>query len=208
MKEKIFELFPTPFFISKIEVDSQQLKSKINAISDNSELISHDGYEHPYSDQLFQRSEFLELRNTIQKYVDYFLREVMLCRYDESYFSCSWYNINKPNSTHHRHYHPNSIISGVLFVCVPPNSGQLVFISPNINRDVVPDKKINVPQNKFSSATFCPVQEAGTLVLFPSFVEHQVSKNESDENRYTISFNVFVKGHLGNSRELTYCRLG
>ena len=157
-------------------------------------------------DQLFEDLDFQDSKALIQKEVDYFMREVLHYRYDESYFACSWFNVNEPGSTHHRHYHPNSIISGVLYVHVPERSGQLVFISPHNNRDIVLDKKRNMTRNVFDVTSFFPVQEEGNLILFPSYVEHLVSKNESNENRYTISFNIFVKGHLGNSSELTYCR--
>jgi ectoine hydroxylase-related dioxygenase (phytanoyl-CoA dioxygenase family) len=37
----------------------------------------------------------------------------------------------------------------------------------------------------------------GTIVIFPSHLEHSVEKNNSNENRYSIAFNFYVRGKFG-----------
>jgi uncharacterized protein (TIGR02466 family) len=202
----VIELFPIPIQVSKPEVDLSSIKAHIDKLNTKIDTIKHEGYSHPFNDQLFSNKVFESVKVALKKEVDVFMREVLLYKYDDSFFSCSWFNVNEPKSSHHRHYHPNSIVSGVLFVEVPEKSGQLIFITPH-NRDIVVERKKNADQNSFSCTSFAPRQESGTLILFPSFVEHLVTQNNSNKNRYSISFNVFVKGHLGHSGELTYCRL-
>ena len=44
----------------------------------------------------------------------------------------------------------------------------------------------------------------GKLVVFPSNLMHRVEENKSDENRYSLAFNLFCKGNLGhNESQLT-----
>ena len=44
---------------------------------------------------------------------------------------------------------------------------------------------------------------AGKLILFPSSILHMVQPHNSFTNRYTISFNAFPSGKIGNMNFLT-----
>jgi ectoine hydroxylase-related dioxygenase (phytanoyl-CoA dioxygenase family) len=43
----------------------------------------------------------------------------------------------------------------------------------------------------------------GSLILFPSLLEHDVEKNKSDRVRTSISFNTYVRGVVGGRDKLT-----
>ncbi len=43
----------------------------------------------------------------------------------------------------------------------------------------------------------------GSLILFPSLLEHDVDKNRSDRVRISISFNTYVRGVVGSGEKLT-----
>lgn len=205
---EVHSLFPVPFYTSEIDIDLEDVRMKIEKLARYHEgLNDSDGYIYPKNEQLFGRKEFYDLKNEAKKHVDRFMREVLQYDYDDSFFSCSWFNINEPGSHHHRHYHPNSIISGVIFVTNPENSGKLLFNSPN-QRDILLAPKKGATGTKFSDGIFLPAQDVGCISLFPSWLEHTVTKNLSNENRLTIAFNVFVKGHIGSSHTLTYCEVG
>ena len=47
-------------------------------------------------------------------------------------------------------------------------------------------------KNQYNSAAGIEIEE-GDLLLFPSYLPHKVSKNESDDDRIVISFNVDIK---------------
>ena len=38
----------------------------------------------------------------------------------------------------------------------------------------------------------------GQLILFPSFLYHEVEKNNDKETRVSLSFNTFIKGDINN----------
>lgn len=209
MKEhKVYSLFPVPFYTSEVELDMEKIRNDIAKLARYEQgLNDSNGYIYPKNEQLFNRKEFLEMKIEVKKHVDKFMREVLQYDYDDSFFACSWYNINKPGSHHHRHYHPNSIVSGVVFITNPENGGHLLFNSPH-QRDIMLSQKKNSAGTHFADGIFSPDQREGCIALFPSWLEHAVSKNMSDEDRLTIAFNVFVKGHIGSAHTLTYCEVG
>jgi len=104
-----------------------------------------------------------------------------------------WININKCGDYNTSHCHPNSIISGVLWIKCPQNCGSLVFSSPNqfsehkLFESIDNNIKDNI--NYYDSFMFRNPRE-GTLVLFPSHLYHEVEPNQSNENRISIAFNL------------------
>ena len=105
-----------------------------------------------------------------------------------------WVNINGPGAYNVAHNHPQSHFSGVYYVHCPENSGEIIFNNPfgftafdelSCYKD---DFTEHMPQHK--SISIKPVD--GLLLMFPSHLEHCVSKNQSDEDRISIAFNCHV----------------
>ena len=46
------------------------------------------------------------------------------------------------------------------------------------------------------------------ILLFPSYLKHRVLKNNSDHERISLSFNVFVKGIIGSKISNTELKIG
>ena len=46
--------------------------------------------------------------------------------------------------------------------------------------------------------------ETGKIVLFPSYLTHQVTSKKGNNTRISLSFNIFLKGSLGSNKELTH----
>ena len=110
------------------------------------------------------------------------------------YITQSWCNFSNKNEQHHRHSHPNSIISGCLYVNEDKNKDSIIFLYETNKNSI-----INIPniKNQFNSDTWTIPVETGDLLLFNSSLEHMVKSVESDKTRISISFNVFVKGEIG-----------
>jgi uncharacterized protein (TIGR02466 family) len=117
-----------------------------------------------------------------------------------SYYKCNfnlsnmWININKKGDYNIAHNHPNSILSGVFWVKSPDNCGKLVFDSPNnfTEGSLLNSIDENVRQERNYSFTFNFTPNEGTLILFPSHLQHFVESNESNEDRISIAFNLYV----------------
>lgn len=105
--------------------------------------------------------------------------------------SSMWCSINRRNSSHGQHLHPFSHISGVFYVSCQSDSGSIYFKDPRQGRWMVPPPLAqNLPENTLN-IRIDPLE--GNLLLFPSFLEHGVEQNNTDSNRYSISFNFEIQ---------------
>ena len=95
-----------------------------------------------------------------------------------------WVNINYPGSSNSEHIHPSSSISGCLYVKVPKNSGNIVFVDKEFTSyDYMCGRK-----NIYSIEAF-----DGDILFFKSNLPHYVEENLSDSNRISIAFNCDVE---------------
>ncbi len=101
-----------------------------------------------------------------------------------------WAIINTGGSANLRHQHGNSTISAAYYVRAPINSGDIVFYDPRpatvyFHPNVVKPNLLNAQVNGINP-------KEGALVLFPSYVEHSVNENLSNEERIVVSFNIRI----------------
>ena len=102
-----------------------------------------------------------------------------------------WAIINTGGSANLRHQHGNSTISGAYYVRAPKNSGDIVFYDPRpapvySHPNVITPNLLNAQVNSISP-------KEGALVLFPSYLDHSVNENLSNEERIVISFNIRIQ---------------
>lgn len=100
-----------------------------------------------------------------------------------------WININPPYSYNSNHLHPNSYLSGVYYVKVPKDSGNLVLRHPTHLHAFATDKDAIDSYNEFNSSKWYINSQENNLVIFPSWIEHEVTQNLSNEDRISIAFN-------------------
>ncbi len=102
--------------------------------------------------------------------------------------SSMWAIINIGGAANARHHHGNSAISAAYYVRAPKNSGDLVFYDPR------PAPVYSHPHSKEPNYLNAMVNSVspveGALVLFPSYLDHSVNENISNDERIVISFNV------------------
>ena len=102
-----------------------------------------------------------------------------------------WAVINKREDFNVVHTHPNCYLSAAYYVKAPKNCGKFQVENPNIaKRNAYPEV---AKRNELNSQVVGIEISEGDLLLFPSYLPHKVKKNESDEDRIVISFNVDVK---------------
>ena len=100
-----------------------------------------------------------------------------------------WININKFKDFNITHKHPFSKLSGVFYVKIPKNSGDLLFVNETEIDCFVKDKDI-IEYNNYNCSTWSVKPEENVLYLFPSWLNHYVKPNLSNEKRISISFNL------------------
>lgn len=107
----------------------------------------------------------------------------------------AWININSKGNSNFPHDHPGSIVSGVYYVTLPENSGKLVFENPSRKSLASYWHVTGGPNewNRANSELWSLEPSEGTLLIFPSWLDHYVEANKSDEDRISISFNVCAR---------------
>ncbi len=102
-----------------------------------------------------------------------------------------WAIINIGGSANLRHQHGNSTISGAYYVRAPKNSGDIVFYDPRPAPVYTYPKAVN--PNLLNAQVNGISPKEGALVLFPSYLDHSVNENLSNEERIVISFNITIQ---------------
>ena len=99
-----------------------------------------------------------------------------------------WVNIMGRGAAHSLHLHPLSSISGTYYVATPRGAPGLKFEDPRMERFMAaPPRALNAARANRSWITM-PAQ-AGKLLLFESWLRHEVAPNPSRTERISVSFN-------------------
>jgi uncharacterized protein (TIGR02466 family) len=99
-----------------------------------------------------------------------------------------WVNVMHANTHHGLHIHPLSVISGTYYVSVPKGAGAIKFEDPRLAYLMhAPPKKTKVrAENRLHVQV---PAKPGTLVLFESWLRHEVPLHMGKDPRISISFN-------------------
>lgn len=99
-----------------------------------------------------------------------------------------WINIMSRQVTHSLHLHPLSTLSGTYYVAVPAGSPGLKFEDPRLDRFMAaPPRATNARRENRPWVTVPAV--AGHVVLFESWLRHEVAANPVAADRISVSFN-------------------
>jgi len=123
---------------------------------------------------------------------DYFEKIISPSKNITPYITQSWLNYMKTNQNHHVHEHPNSYISGVLYINCHETLDKIQFYKNRYNA-IQPSVK---EYNLFNSDRWVFSVKTKDVVMFPSSLSHGVDA-KGNNTRISLSFNVFVKGTLG-----------
>ena len=155
------------------------LKGKSDADLDSLSKILRDNYKNRLLDDV-TTSSYEDSYCPPNEIVDGVIREMKNDFYaatkEEIEVENFWGHIHEKNMSTNCHNHTTSYVSAVLYVEVPEGSGKLVF-----------RPRINQYDNSAYISKFNP--EKGVFYMFPSHVDHYVSRNLSDKMRISISFN-------------------
>ena len=99
-----------------------------------------------------------------------------------------WINIMPRHTVHSLHLHPHSSLSGTYYVQVPRGSPGIKFEDPRLERFMAaPPRKLKARREARAWITFPAA--VGQLILFESWLRHEVVPNRVDAERISVSFN-------------------
>lgn len=99
-----------------------------------------------------------------------------------------WSIISRKYSYNSKHNHGDSLLSSALYITVPRSSGEIKFHDPRPGKLMSNTLGLDPTNTQHQAMKVSPA--AGMLVVFPSFLEHEVTMTLSDEPRIVYSFNV------------------
>ena len=199
INQEIFKFFPEPVFKFKLK-DFKNLNKELSEYI--YKLRDEDGSGIARSNKGGWHSKNFDLtvKSSIQKKFIIKVQEYIL----NVFQSCGWKTenqniritemwaiINKKDNFNVLHTHPNCYLSAAYYVKAPKKCGRFQVENPNIaKKHSYPE--INVRNELNSEGAAIDISE-GDLLIFPAYLPHKVGKNESDEDRIVISFNIDIR---------------
>lgn len=189
----IFSIFPTPIyktnFNSKISKKQTNTIKKLQKISVKNSLNKITEYN-----KVLDLKEFKNLKRFIELHLQNFFKCYVSPKNNvKIYITESWLNFTNKGEKHHRHYHKNSIISGVFyFNCIENDSIEFV----KWEKLAIDIETTNY--NYFNSPTWIFPIKTMDLIMFPSKLDHQVQENKTNDCRISLAFNTFIEGDINN----------
>jgi uncharacterized protein (TIGR02466 family) len=99
-----------------------------------------------------------------------------------------WVNILKPGAAHSGHIHPHSVLSGTVYVATPPGASALKLEDPRLPLMMAaPPRKADAAESARSFVYLQP--EPGTVLMWESWLRHEVPANAAKKERISVSFN-------------------
>jgi len=192
-------IFPTPIYISKLnrELTNKELsfidKIKYDCNKNEGNITSNDNY-------ILNQKVFKDLKKDLDLRVqDYFQKVISPIDTITPYITQSWLNYTETNQFHHKHQHPNSLVSGVFYINCDDKFDKIKFFNQSY-KTIKPEIK---EWNLWNSESWWFAVKTGDIILFPSSLTHMVETKQGDNTRISLAFNVFIKGTIGNNKQLT-----
>jgi len=196
---EITGIFPTPIYTSKLDRKLTTLelkfvdKNKKNFYKNDGNITSNNNY-------ILNEKPFANIKKELDlKVQNYFDEVISPANNIKPYITQSWLNYTETNQFHHKHAHPNSLVSGVLYINCHQEFDKIKFFNDNYKIIKIETKNWNLWN---SESWWFPVK-TGDIILFPSSLTHMVETKEGTNTRISLAFNVFIKGTIGNNKALT-----
>lgn len=134
-------------------------------------------------------STFIDLEKAIRPHVYRFARRLdMDLQGGRLGMTDCWVNVMGRRAVHSLHLHPLSVISGTYYVSTPPGSSRIRFEDPRLERFMAaPPRREGCRPDNRQQVTY--EVGAGKLILFESWLRHEVAPNAGRGERISISFN-------------------
>lgn len=184
-EKMLWPLFSKPIFKTYIDLGNVNLEN-VKWARNYQNWIST-------SQQVLDDPEFSELADKVyQGVAEYFYNIMQAEPSIELYVTESWFNKTENGQSHHRHWHPNSLLSAVVYLESEGDSGRIKFITSQYDT-----LEYNiVGPNLYNSRSWSVTPERGTMIVFPSNVEHMVEEYFGNTPRISLSFNTFIRGNI------------
>lgn len=196
-------LFAEPIFRVNI---GEAITPDVVAFVKNLKMTNNETNRISENTYIFREPAMAGVAKAVQEVLDLYAKEVLAIP-QRLYVTQSWSLLNEPRVGMHAHSHSNSIVSGSLYFCdLPDPPSRMIFTRHKCYRqlDLQPTAG---PRSIYNTPTNTITPRKHDVLLFSSELTHMVEPNASDQPRYSIAFNTFIKGKLGGYRNISELEL-
>ena len=141
------------------------------------------------SDLTWRSPFFEELKNLLDLHVRTFVEELDFDLEGRNLkLGDLWINILPEGGNHSAHIHPNSVISGTTYISMPSGSSAIKFEDPRHSMMMAAPSRIKDAKEYLKPFIYVN-PSVGDVLLWESWLRHEVPANNSSEERISISFN-------------------
>ena len=103
-----------------------------------------------------------------------------------------WINILPEGGSHSGHIHPHSVISGTTYVAMPDGASAIRFEDPRHAMMMAAPLRAKNARDELKPFIYV-APKVGDVILWESWLRHEVPVNMSEEDRISVSFNYALK---------------
>lgn len=197
-KHQLYTLFPITVMGSSLDREFTEDELRFVEETIDTTILNGMGNQISRNKKILEEPQMQSILQWVNSSLKNYVEDIMKISGIELYVTNSWLNVAHPGQFHTKHDHPNSIVSGVLYLNTKP-SDKIVFLRDDRSIWSMNHTELNIHN---SMSWWLPAIE-GSLYLFPSTLMHEVPPNESDDLRISISFNTFFTGAMGSDDSVT-----
>ena len=193
-------IFPTPLIFTNIE--REFTKEELEFFDEQSKTtFKNEGNFTSLDNYLMRHDPMTTIKQEITSALQLYLDEVIKPKDDvKPYITQSWLNYTDENQYHHKHAHPNSFLSGVMYVNADPEKDKITFFNDSVYKQI---KLFPKEWNLYNAESWFFTVKPGDIVVFPSSLIHMVEQKAGNNIRTSLAFNSFLRGAIGDKQSLT-----
>ena len=204
----IESLFATRLYRARLDgkgkaIDGAELEASCWSIAQDDEAGQEWCDENGYpgytsyaslSDLPYRFPIFKDLVKTLDKHIAAFAEDLAFDLGDGKLaLEDIWINILPSGGIHTSHIHPHSVISGTTYVAVPEGASAIKFEDPRHAMMMAAPPRLKDARREMRSFIYV-APEPGDVLLWESWLRHEVPMNMAEEDRISISFNYSWRG--------------
>jgi uncharacterized protein (TIGR02466 family) len=180
----VLHIDPTQIDFNKIIKEVYKLQKK-----DKGRIVSNYGGWQSNVLDLKADTEINKLLKEIERQAQVCFEELDIKPLYTKKIDTAWININKKSDSNAPHLHPNSILSGCVYIQSDDKAGNIkihrnameaYYYSTYINSD---------NQYSYEHVYYKPIEH--TAIVFPSYLMHSVEPSNSEQDRISIAYNLY-----------------